>query len=651
MCGICGFAITPSRFTQETLTTILARMNNALFHRGPDDEGHYLDVSDRHSVGLAMRRLAIIDVSNGHQPMASADGKIQLVFNGEIYNFRELRTILEQKGYVFYTNSDTEVVLRLYEDKGLDFVHDLNGMFAIAIWNRETEDLLLIRDRFGKKPLYYTLTDGSLAFSSELKSLLKFPPLAKTRSLDPNALALFLTYDYVPYPYSILSGVKKLPPGTWLHYHANTITLTRYFNPDFGTDQNDSLVASGTRQTSRNLAIALRARLKQAVAYRLESDVPLGVFLSGGLDSSLITALMCELRPPQSVKTFSIHFDEKSFDESDYSTQVARFLGTDHHTHLFKSSDMVNLVPTIARMIDEPFADASIFPTYLLSQFTRQHVTVALSGDGSDELFAGYPTFQADRLVSIYRALPSFLKKWIERAVFALPASTKNMSLEFKLKQFLLGAQYDGARRQQAWLAGFRPNELSGERGIFTQEFSETRTERDPYALLDHEMTHAHPRNSTEALLYFYMKFYLAEDILTKSDRASMANSLEVRAPFLDKEVARFAMALPSQFKLRGFTTKYLVKEAARGLIPNRVIDRPKKGFGVPVASWFRHELKEFIGDHLRSAALKNSGIFNHTEIDRLLQEHWSGAHDHRKKLFPLLMFALWQETYLTPSA
>ncbi len=634
MCGICGFHYS-SEFpkSKEAMASILDAMNAALYHRGPDDGGAYLD----RSVGLAMRRLAIIDIEGGHQPMTSDDGSLAIVFNGEIYNFLELRKDLEAKGVRFHSHSDTEVVLKLYEDQGEACLNKLNGMFAFAIWDKREHTLLLARDRFGKKPLYYTAIGEGLLFASEMKSLLRHPDCP--RALNPDGLALFLSYDYVPAPESILAGIFKLPAGHLLRLKQGKIEVERYWNLRFSTHGDD-----GPTKDILSLARSLRDKLKRAVEYRLISDVPLGVFLSGGIDSSLITALMCELRPPQSVKTFSIHFDEKSFDESAYSTQVARHFGTDHHSRLFRSGELLDRVPKIAAHLDEPFADASIFPTFLLSQFTREHVTVALGGDGSDELLAGYPTFFAARLARLYARLPVFAKRIIEKNAFKLKSSTKNMSFDFKLKQFLSGMGETDTRQQQAWLSGFLPRELNS---VLSGDLQKSRNIPDPYSLLDREMAHCGSAIPLERAIYFYAKFYLAEDILTKTDRASMANSLEVRAPFLDRDFVDFISTLPPALKLRRSTGKYLLRTAARGLLPDAIIDRPKQGFGIPIAHWFRHELREFLSDELGRQTFRESGLFNTTEIDRLIAEHSSGARDHRKKLFPLFMFALWKRAYL----
>lgn len=633
MCGICGFVeFEPSRPLEET-QAILARMNRTMVHRGPDDEGYIIDGP----AALAMRRLSVIDLATGHQPLSNADGTVWIVFNGEIYNYRELRASLIKKGYTFKTHSDTETILHLYEEKGEAFVDDLNGMFGIAIWDSRKQELFLARDRFGKKPLYYApLPGGGIAFASELKALIQHPRLR--RELDPDALALFLGYDYVPYPYSIFRGIRKLPPAALLRLKSGIITERPYWNLPFEKDR------AALPHDEEALVPLLRDKLRRAVEYRLESDVPLGVFLSGGLDSSLITALMCQLRPAHEVQTFSVHFEEKSFDESAHSDRVARHLGTCHRSEHFRSRDLIDLVPKIGAAMDEPFADASIFPTYLLSAFTRRHVTVALCGDGADELFAGYPTFQAGKLVRPYLALPACIRRAFECFVARLPASTENFSLDFKLKQFLAGVHASDARREQAWLAPFTPPELAS---LLTPAFRASLALPDPYQLLDTVMAGCDSRHSVDRTSYFYAKFYMAEGILTKSDRAAMANSLETRSPYLDKDVATFIAALPPALKLRRFTTKYLLKKAARGLLPDVIIDRPKKGFGVPVAHWFRDELKDFLRDHLNTRWMRESGIFDRDVIDRLFDEHVTGRRDHRKKLFPLLMLSLWQENYL----
>jgi asparagine synthase (glutamine-hydrolysing) len=605
---------------------VLASMTGVLRHRGPDDDGSLvLGYNDGLSVGLGFRRLSIIDLKTGNQPIANETGSVQLVFNGEIYNYRELRAALERGGHSFRTDADTEVIVHLYEDMGPDCVTRLNGMFAFALWDETNRQLILARDRFGKKPLYYAETGGSLLFGSELKSLLQHPGCP--RSLDLDTLCRYLTFEYVPTPYSIFEGVRKLPGGHVLTWTPDSMQVERYWDLSFdvGPDMHDEEYAE-----------ELLEQLRQAVRRRLVSDVPLGAFLSGGIDSSSVVALMAEALPAGSVKTFSIGFDESSFDESEHARRVAQHFGTEHHEEVFTPSVMLDLLPTVTDFLDEPFGDASILPTYLLSRFTRGHVTVALGGDGSDELLAGYPTFQAERLARLY-PLPEKLNARVGSAVERLPVSTSNFSFDFKAKRFLRGAALPPGKRHAAWLGSFTAAEQARLLTHGARDLS-----HEPQDAVDAAPTSDH----LERLIYLYATTYLQDDILVKVDRASMACSLEVRAPFLDVELAAFISRVPPRLKLRRLDTKHLLKRAMAGVLPPGIADRPKKGFGIPVAEWFKHELREPLLEELSESRLRAQGIFEPAEVRRLVTEHLSGRRDHRKQLWTLFMFQLWHRRW-----
>ena len=618
----------PQRVDAEALV----RMTRALRHRGPDDEGFYTQEHEEGvAVGLGFRRLAIIDLETGNQPIANEDGSVQVVLNGEIYNFPELRRELEARGHRFSTHADTEVIPHLYEDVGHRCAERLNGMFAFALWDADRRELLLARDRFGKKPLYYAEIGRSLIFGSELKSLLEHP-LCPT-DLDRESLSRYLALEYVPTPFAIFAGIRKLPGGHVLRWRDGRAAVERYWDLSF---EPDSRVA-GARGDDE-YAEELHALLRDAVRRRLMSDVPLGAFLSGGIDSSSVVAMMVEQMPARDVKTFSIGFTERSFDESGHARRVAEHFGTDHHEEIFTPRTMVDILPSVVDFLDEPFADPSILPTYVLSRFTRESVTVALGGDGSDELLAGYPTFPADRVAGLY-AMPKFLHdRVVVPLVDRLPVSTDDFSLDFKLKRFLRGAVAPADVRHATWLGAFTPAE---------QVALLDRHPADPFAEQRRAFVAAPARSRLDRLIYLYATTYLQDDILVKVDRASMASGLEVRAPFLDVELVNFLGRVPARLKLRRFDTKHLLKRAMGRSLPPGIAGRSKKGFGIPIAAWLKGDLREALRDELSSARLGAQGIFDPAEVDRLVSEHLAGRRDHRKQLWTLFVFQLWHRRWV----
>lgn len=630
MCGIVGI-IHKNNNPVDSLT--LQKMTRSLAHRGPDEEGYFVEKQ----AGLGHRRLSIIDLSSGQQPMVSEDGRYVIVFNGEIYNFLEIRQKLEKEGVVFKTRSDTEVLLKYYIHAGKKCVCDLNGMFAFAIWDKKEERLFAARDRMGKKPFYYWSTPKLFAFASECKAFLKHPDFSP--QLDGEALSHFFQYEYVPAPFSIFHGVKKLAAGHSLSLDQKGLVLERYWDIPLRP-------LSSSEFDEEEVKIKLIDLLDRAVDSRLVSDVPLGVFLSGGIDSSTIVALMARHRPGKEIKTFSINFDEPTFDESAYSSLIAKKFGTDHSEQTLTPKKMIDILPEVAHFLDEPFADYSIIPTYLLSQFTRQSVTVALGGDGSDELFCGYPTFFAGGIADFYRRTPRFGKNILHRLARFFPVSDGDMSFEFKLKQFLYGADFPPVLRNQVWLGALHREE---QKRIFSPSF-EAQTylvDGDPLELVRQVMEHCPSHNAGDRMLYFYQKFYLEGDILVKTDRASMAASLEVRAPFLDKDFVEYVSTLPYTFKAKGRETKYLLKKALETVLPNEIIYRKKKGFGIPIAGWLKNELRPTLQETLHHNKLKKEGIFSPVSVDRLIAEHLAGKKNNRKPLFALLMFQWWRERYL----
>lgn len=623
MCGICG--IIHDDPSSPVGQDDIEAMNRTMVHRGPDDEGYFFG---RGSC-LAMRRLSIIDVSGGHQPMLSEDGRIAAVCNGELYNFKEVRGDLESRGHVFRTRADAEVLPHLYEEHGRDAPKFVNGMFGMAVWDEADRTLLLARDRMGEKPLYYAHRHGIFVFGSELKAVLAHP--AVEVCTDRAALSKYLAYEYVPAPHTICEGVYKLEPGQLLVYQKGRVERSAYWD----VPQCDDGSAISEEEAKREL---LRL-LELSVGRRLVSDVPLGVFLSGGIDSSSVVAMMTRFRDPKEIKTFSISFAERSFDESSHARAVAEHFGTDHRERMCTPDDLLKLMPKVAALLDEPFADPSIIPTYALSRFTREHVTVALGGDGGDELFAGYPTFQAEKYARLYNSLPAFLRRGlIEPAVMSLPVSDENISLDFKAKRFLKGVSSDAVARHMIWLGAFSPPE---QRELFAVD--------PPDGVFDDAVRHwaaASSASDGNRLLYVYKKLYLAEDILTKVDRASMGVSLESRAPFLDHELVEFAAKLPYNLKLRGLTMKHLLKKAMAPLLPRGIARRPKKGFGIPVAKWVKGPIREMVLDYLSVDRIKREGFFRAGSVSGLLRDHLSGRTDNSKKLWTLLMFELWLERW-----
>ncbi|MBI2338905.1 MAG: asparagine synthase (glutamine-hydrolyzing) [Deltaproteobacteria bacterium] len=622
MCGITGIL---HKYDRPVDLAILQKMNRRLAHRGPDDEGYFVEGS----VGLGHRRLSIIDLSSGHQPMQTPDKRYTIVFNGEIYNFLEIRSDLEKQGVLFQTHSDTEVLLTLYAMEGKKCLKRLNGMFSFAVWDNKERRLFAACDRMGKKPFYYWDAPSHFAFASECKAFQGHPDFKS--EADQEALSHYFQYEYVPAPYSIFRGVRKLPAGHSLVYDQTGLTIKPYWDVPLSDEKCEVGEAEACEKIMK--------LLDRAVEYRMISDVPLGVFLSGGIDSSAVVGLMARHRSGKDIKTFSINFDEPSFDESAYSSFVAKHFSTDHHFQTLSAQKLIDILPEVAGFLDEPFADYSVIPTYLLSRFTRQTVTVVLGGDGGDELFAGYPTFYADRMARWFTRLPQMAQRAVTRVANALPVSRKDMSLEFMAKQFLYGACFPPVIRNQVWLGAFHQEEQD-------ELFLNQNISRNPLRLVDDVMKNCRSSHPGDRVLYFYQKFYLCGDILVKTDRASMAASLEVRAPFLDINLIEYVSKLPFEMKLKGRATKYILKKALEKVLPSPIIHRKKKGFGIPIALWLRRELKGMLTSLLNREKIKEEGIFNADYIDRLVAGHLSGKKNNRKPLFSLLMFQLWRENF-----
>ncbi len=585
-------------------------------------------------IALGMRRLAIIDLQTGEQPARSEDGQVSVILNGEIYNYRSLRADLEKRGHRFRSESDTEVLPHLYEEYGAEMVHHLNGMFAFALWDERRRRLFIARDRFGEKPLYWGVFDGTLLFASEAKVLLAHPAVRPGLNLD--ALRQYLSFDYVPAPLSIYEGIHKLTAAHTLTVEDGRVEVKPYWCLSY-----KKLTPAPRVEEA---AARLRELLEDSVRMRLVSDVPLGVLLSGGVDSSTVAA-MAVRASSEPVKTFSISFAESSFDESSYARAVAKFLGTDHHEERLSVDLAANLVGEIGSWMDEPFSDPSLVPTYLLSRFTRKHVTVALGGDGGDELFAGYDMYLGHNIARQYERVPRLLRRaLVEPLVGLLPVKTKNLSFDYKARRFVAGMKYDEVTRHHVWFGSFTPDEQA----LLLTDEARRRSDGDVYRearrLLAEDCDATDPVERMQSL---DARLYLAEDILTKVDRASMAVSLEVRAPFLDPRVAEYAASLPLSYKLRGRTSKYILKRAVAGMLPRFVTRRGKKGFGLPVAEWLKGQLRPLARDLLSEERIRRGGLFDPIYVSRLQDEHEQGKANHRKLLWTLLMFELWHESFI----
>jgi asparagine synthase (glutamine-hydrolysing) len=602
MCGICGFV-------GEGTRSDLIAMADALKHRGPDGAGYHIEAATR--VHLGHRRLAILDLPGGVQPMWNEDGQVGVVFNGEIYNHLDLRRQLQTRGHIFQSDhSDTEVLVHGYEEWGEDLPAKLNGMFAFAIYDRRQKRMFLARDRFGKKPLYYTQRRGLFAFSSELTSLAEHPEVDS--SIDPRSLRKCLAYNFLPAPNALYRGVRKLPGGHLLTFDLGTERLRLKCFWRFRIEPVDKVPANAEMVW----ADELRHLLSQAVRRRLISDVPLGLFLSGGIDSTAILAFAAEHMPCGQIKTFSIGFQEPSYDESSYARLAAQSAGSTHHERILHIHHAWQLVPEVLDRLDEPIGDPSILPTFLLAQFARQHITVALSGDGGDELFAGYDTFHALRPAQWYdRLVPRGLHPLFRFLVGQLPLSSASMSLDFRLRTALRGLSYPRPLWNAAWLGSLEPNEIA--------ELTQAPIDlEDLYAEALAVWEDSTADNLIDRTLEFYTRLYLQDDILTKVDRATMLNSLEARSPFLDNDVVEFARRLPAHFKYRKGQTKYLLKRMLRDMIPAKILQRKKKGFGIPLTQWLRDWTMNLDGPGVP--------YFNDKWVQQRWREHRAGKADHR---------------------
>ncbi len=626
MCGIVGIVYQGSRSVERE---ILEGMNSAILHRGPDEDGFFL----KENVGLAMRRLAIIDLASGQQPIFNHDQSKVIVFNGEIYNFQELRADLESRGHQFKTNSDTEAIIHLYDEFGVDCVQHLRGMFAFAIWDEREKSLFLARDRVGKKPILFShQTNGDLIFGSEFNALLKYPSVS--REVDFSAIDNYLTYLCVPAPQTAFKQIRKLEPGHWLLWKNGEIKTQRYWQPDF----------SKKIKVSEEEAIEETTRiLRESVKLRMISEVPLGAFLSGGVDSSVVVALMAQ-ESSQPVKTFSIGFEEEDFSELKYAKTVANHVGAEYNEFIVRPNAL-EVLPTLVEHYGEPYADSSAIPTYYVSKETRKFVTVALNGDGGDESFAGYERYVAMSLAEKYRKIPAVLRKGlIETSVGLLPNPKQFRSRVKSLKRFVESGSLDNVERYLGWMSAISPG-LKND--LVSDQFKSHLNGTKPIDVLKKWFDKTEDLDVIDATMLTDQMTYLPNDLLVKVDIASMANSLEARSPLLDHNIIEFAASLPQNLKVNGKETKYLLKKIAAKLVPKEVIYRRKMGFGVPIGKWLRNEMKDFVKENLLSERFAKRGLFQQNKIADIIQQHNEQKNDFGTQVWTLLMLELWFQRFI----
>jgi len=624
MCGIAGKVCFDSTACVDA--RLIERMTDTIRHRGPDDGGVWVSGA----VGLGNRRLSIIDLSpRGHQPMSNEDGSVWIAFNGEIYNFQELRAELAAQGHVFRSNTDTETIVHLYERDGVDCVARLRGMFAFAIWDAPRRRLFAARDRLGKKPLFYYSGRDALLFASEPKAILQDPRVP--READPEAIRHYLTYGYVPSPWSAFRGLRKLPPAHYLLFENGRVEVRRYWTLRYHPKR---------EQREADLADELLALLEQSVRLRLVSDVPLGALLSGGVDSSAVVALMRRVSPA-TVRTFSIGFDQPEYDELAHARRVAEHLHTDHH-ELVVHPDAVVLLPRIVWHYNEPFADSSAVPSFAVCEMARREVTVALNGDGGDEVFLGYDRYVAANLSARLDFIARPARRAAARLLAPLPLGAPKSSL-YRLRRFLEVAALPPNERYARWITLF---DGEGADRLLSPDFA-GQTAQPAFGLLNDALRQSDGGSPAETASHADVLMYLPDDLLVKMDIASMAHSLEVRSPLLDHHVLEFAASLPAGLKLRGLVQKYLLKRVMRDALPESILSRRKMGFGVPIDSWFRHELRDLASDTLLGSRAMARGYFRRVEVQRLLDEHVAGTAHHHAQLWSLLMLELWHRMFI----
>jgi len=631
VCGIAGIA-------GKSDPACVERMCDALFHRGPDDQG----IFSEKEVTLGMRRLAVIDCQGGRQPISNEDASVWIVFNGEIYNFHEIRSGLARRGHKFTTSSDTEVIVHLYEEYGEECLNHLRGMFAFAVWDREKETLFLARDRLGIKPLFYTFDGKCLVFASEVRALLSAG--ISTDGLDPGALNDFLTYLYVPAPKSMFRSIRKLPPGHTLTYCRGKIRIRRYWN--LHLQEGHSRLTGRREAEYREEAESL---LRESVRMHLVSDVPLGAFLSGGMDSGSLVALMSEYTAGP-VKTFSIGYGEEdaSYNELDSARMTADFFGADHHEFILQP-DVVSLIPEIIRAMGEPFADSSAIPTYLISRETKRYVTVALSGIGGDEVFTGYPRYLGVRLSRIYDSVPYSVRRYLFSPLAGrLPESTRSRNVAGWIKRFVRGGLMDPVSRYLSWISFFSP-EMKG--ALYSDDFKDLLVSCDETDIHRTFMGQETKLDEVQRVSYLDLNTYLPDDLLFMGDAMSMAHSLELRVPFCDHHLIEFMINVPAKIKMNGWHLKGMLKSMMKDVLPREILMKKKQGFMVPIGAWFKRDLQGFVRETLLSQQAMGRGVFNAGFVERMIEDHFQGRQVLTHQIWALLTFEIWCRLFMDREA
>ena len=616
MCGIYGFSL--KKFSKNP-KSVLKKMSEKIYHRGPDQTGLYID----DNVAMGIQRLSILDIKNGTQPIYSNNKRYVIVHNGEVYNYLKLKNYLQKKGYQFETNTDTEVIVNLFQHKGKKCLNDLNGMFAFAIYDLKKKEIFIGRDRYGIKPIYFYYDVEQFIFASELKGILCHESVKP--SISPDSIDLYLTMEYVPSPYTIFNDIYKLEKGHFLLYDNSKLKKEKWYDISF--------TPKLMYKKEIDYINKLDTLMKDSVRFRTISDVSIGCFLSGGLDSSLITYYLSEISK-EKVKTFSIGFEDYSFDETNYANIISKHFDTDHNAETFSESKMFELLPNVWKNMDEPFADPSLLPTFLLSHFTNQQVKVCLSGDGADEIFAGYPTYLAHKIASL---IPKQLYSLISQTSSFLPVRHRNMSFDFKLRQFSRGLRYMNKERHQYWLGSFKNNEKQKN---YLKYFKDSLSNENNLKQILKQ--NSNELKDWEINLEQDFNFYLTDDMLVKIDRTSMANSLEVRVPYLDHNIVEFMVKCPSKLKYHGITSKYLLKQLAKKYLPHEVVNRSKKGFGIPIAKWFCGSLKKPLQEILRNPNSFVNTIFEKGYTNQLMENHFQKKQNNGKMLWTLFTLENW---------
>lgn len=621
MCGICGT-------TNRADETLMRRMCEVLVHRGPDDTGFYIDKENKISLGA--RRLSIIDLKGGHQPIHNEDRMIWIVFNGEIYNFLELRKFLEKRGHSFYTRTDTETIVHLYEEYGEACVNALQGMFAFALWDKEEEKLFIARDRLGIKPLYYYERKGELVIGSEIKAILEHPDVSREVNLE--ALDLYLTLQYVPSPLTMFSGIKKLPAGHYLVWKRGKMKIKQYWDVTF--------LERKQKVDEETAKEELKSRIEEAVRVRMRADVPVGVLLSGGIDSGAITGFAAKLSH-QPVKTFTVGFEASGdYNELKEARLISKRFNTDHHEIILNAPKTQELLPKLIWHLDEPLADQAAMPTYLVSKFARSEVKVALTGEGGDEFFGGYPRYNWFRIAkTLQNKIPLSLRKFLLQII----AKSSVREERKRYAQLLLG-EFSDAKRHMSWIGNFSD---SNKEILYGERMKENLNPRGIEDLVSGYLEDGFEENLLHSLMYLDVKTWLVDDILTKVDKMSMAASLEARVPFLDHRLVEFVATLPASFKVRGLKTKFLLRRTLDGIVPAQILNKKKHAFLVPTAEWFQNGMREFVREMLFSETTMNRRYFNPEYVKRLVNEHFAGRRDFNQEIWSLLCFELWHRLFI----